>query len=187
MAAVGVERLEIVIENLLKAGADTIPGIEIFKLYDTFGFPLDFTKEIADEKAMKLDMAGFDAELEKQRERARQSWKGDEGGVSPLFQKFTETGGTQFLGYQAIQSAGRVLGIIKDNALVDAVQGAEQQRRSPDQTPFARRRAARSATPEHSSGTRDSSRLDTYAGRGVIVHKVGTGRTASQQLVGPCR
>ena len=61
----------------------SIPGVEIFKLYDTFGFPLDFTKEIADEKSMQLDMDGFDAELEKQRERARQSWKGDEGGGQP--------------------------------------------------------------------------------------------------------
>ena len=86
------------IDKPAKAGKDTIPGTEIFKLYDTFGFPLDFTKEIADEKSMKLDMEGFDAELEKQRERARQSWKGDEGGVSPLYQKFMETGGTQFLG-----------------------------------------------------------------------------------------
>ena len=71
-------------------GRTSIPGVEIFKLYDTFGFPLDFTKEIADEKSMNLDMAGFEAELEKQRERARQSWKGDESRVNPVFQKFAE-------------------------------------------------------------------------------------------------
>ena len=90
--------------RLRKPARDVIPGIEIFKLYDTFGFPLDFTKEIADEKSMKLDMEGFEAELEKQRERARQSWKGDEGGVSPLYQKFLKKGGTQFLGYQAVRA-----------------------------------------------------------------------------------
>ena len=188
MAAVGVERLEIVIENLSKAGADTIPGIEIFKLYDTFGFPLDFTKEIADEKAMKLDMAGFDAELEKQRERARQSWKGDEGGVSPLFQKFTETGGTQFLGYQAIQSAGRVLGIIKDNALVDAVRGSGTTAEIVlDQTPFYASSGGQigdTGTFVWDAGT--ARVLDTYSPvRGVIVHKVELqlGELRASQLV----
>ena len=51
MVSVGLQRLEDVIEQSQKSGKDTIPGIEIFKLYDTFGFPLDFTKEIADEKS----------------------------------------------------------------------------------------------------------------------------------------
>src|SRR5206468_1660617 len=83
MVTVGVERLESVVDQLVKTGKDTIPGQEIFKLYDTFGFPLDFTKELADEKSMTLDMAGFEAELDKQRERARQSWKGEEGATSP--------------------------------------------------------------------------------------------------------
>ena len=77
--SVGFHRLEGVIAVYRSRGAVLIPGVEIFKLYDTFGFPLDFTKEIADEKSMSLDMDGFEAELEKQRERARQSWKGDEG------------------------------------------------------------------------------------------------------------
>src|SRR6185369_8282771 len=123
MVAVGLQRLEEVIAQLQKSGKDLIPGVEIFKLYDTFGFPLDFTKEIADEKSMKLDMEGFEAELEKQRERARQSWKGDEGGVNPLFQKFLQDGGTQFLGYQAVRSTSRVVALIKDGKEVSAIEG----------------------------------------------------------------
>src|ERR1044071_4080022 len=107
MASVGLQKLEDVTAQLTKAGKDAIPGNEIFKLYDTFGFPLDFTKEIADEKGFKLDMEGFQAELEKQRERARQSWKGDEA-VSPLYKQFVEKGGTQFLGYQAVQADARI-------------------------------------------------------------------------------
>src|SRR2546428_3320707 len=111
MVTVGLQRLDSTIQQLVNYGIICIPGIEIFKLYDTFGFPLDFTKEIADEKSMRLDMEGFEAELEKQRERARQSWKGDEAAVHPLFQKFVQEGGTQFLGYQAVRAAGRVAGI----------------------------------------------------------------------------
>ena len=93
-----------------------IPGTEIFKLYDSFGFPLDFTKEIADEKSLKLDMEGFQSELEKQRERARQSWKGDEGAINPLYQKFLSDGGTPFLGYHTQRSTSRVIGIIRNGS-----------------------------------------------------------------------
>src|SRR5262249_23591281 len=59
MVTVGLQRLEEVIAQLVKQGKDVVPGVEVFKLYDTYGFPLDFTKEIADEKFMQLDMEGF--------------------------------------------------------------------------------------------------------------------------------
>src|SRR5215470_3179032 len=117
MVSVGLQRLEDVIAQLSKAGKDLIPGNEIFKLYDTYGFPLDFTKEIADEKSMRLDMDAFNAELEKQRERARQSWKGDEAAAAPEYQRFVERGGTQFLGYHALRSTSRVVGILVDGSL----------------------------------------------------------------------
>ena len=137
MVTVGLQRLEDVISQLAKAGKDVVPGIEIFKLYDTYGFPLDFTKEIADEKSMRLDMDAFNAELEKQRERARQSWKGDEGAVNPLYQKFVEGGGTQFLGYQAVRSASRVTGILIHGALADSIEGhGTDAEVILDQTPF---------------------------------------------------
>jgi alanyl-tRNA synthetase len=60
-----------------KAGRQTLAGEEIFKLYDTFGFPLDLSQELAQEQKMGVDEPGFLAELEKQKERARSSWKGD--------------------------------------------------------------------------------------------------------------
>src|SRR5206468_7008445 len=122
--------------QLAKTGKDLIPGSEIFKLYDAYGMPLDFTTEIANEKSMRLDMEGFNAELEKQRERARQSWKGDEGAVSPLYSKFVEKGGTQFLGYQAVQSTSRVVGILADEALVNSIEGQQKGEIILDQTPF---------------------------------------------------
>jgi alanyl-tRNA synthetase len=123
--------------QLAKSGKDVVPGVEIFKLYDTFGFPLDFTTEIAAEKSMRLDMDGFNAELEKQRERARQSWKGDEGAVAPLYAKFAEQGGTQFLGYQAVQSTSRIRGILINGAAADSVEGhGSSAEIILDQTPF---------------------------------------------------
>ena len=136
--------------SLQKSGGQTIPGVEIFKLYDTFGFPLDFTKEIADEKSMNLDMPGFEAELEKQRERARQSWKGDEGRVNPVFQNFAERGGTQFLGYQAVKSAGKIIGIIRGGVAADSLDEVNREGEVVlDQTPFYAESEDKSVTWGH--------------------------------------
>jgi alanyl-tRNA synthetase len=175
MVTVGLQRLEDVVNQLKKSGKDAIPGIEIFKLYDTYGFPLDFTKEIADEKDMRLDMDGFNAELEKQRERARQSWKGDEAAVTPLYGKFVEKGGTQFLGYQAVRSESRVAGIIINGAPSDSIEGKGASAEIIlDQTPFY----AESGGQIGDAGTLTSPDgvarvVDTYAPvRGVVVHKV---------------
>ena len=175
MVTVGLQRLEDVINQLAKSAKDLIPGVEIFKLYDTYGFPLDFTKEIADEKSMRLDMDGFNAELEKQRERARQSWKGDEAAVAPLYGKFVEKGGTQFLGYQAVRSESRVIGILTNGGPADSVEGKGTAAEIIlDQTPFY----AESGGQVGDAGTLTSPDgvarvLDTVAPvRGVIVHKV---------------
>jgi len=175
MVSVGLQRLEEVIKQVANSGKNTIPGVEIFKLYDTFGFPLDFTKEIADEKSMQLDMDGFKAELEKQRERARQSWKGDEATVSPVYERFVDKGGTEFLGYHAVESASRLAGILVNGSLVDFVEGnGTVAEIILDQTPFY----AESGGQVGDTGTLTSAHgvakvLDTYAPvRGVIVQKV---------------
>ena len=177
MVSVGLEKLETMIADTAKSGKDVIPGSEIFKLYDTFGFPLDFTKEIADEKSMKLDMEGFQAELEKQRERARQSWKGDDGAINPMFQKFLKDGGTSFLGYHAHHSTSRVLGIIRPDAndgSVDSLESGQGEAEIVlDQTPFY----AESGGQVGDTGTLTSASglvrvLNTYSPiRGVVVHK----------------
>jgi len=175
MVTVGLQKLEEVIEQVAKAGKDLIPGAEIFKLYDTYGFPLDFTKEIADEKSMKLDMEGFKSELEKQRERARQSWKGDEATVAPLYQKFIEKGGTQFLGYQAVRSTSRVMGIIIDGVLRETVEGPGTVAEVIlDQTPFYAESGGQVGdTGSLTSPTATAHVQDTYSPvRGVVVHKV---------------
>ncbi len=174
MVTVGLQRLEQTIHQLVKSGKDVIPGIEIFKLYDTYGFPLDFTKEIADEKSMRLDMDGFEAELEKQRERARQSWRGDETAVSPVYEKFVGKGGTPFLGYDAIRSTSRIAGFLVNGMPVDSVGGGQTAEIILDETPFY----AESGGQVGDTGTLTSPSgvariLDTYSPvRGVIVHKV---------------
>src|SRR5205807_4604501 len=108
------------------------------------------------------------------RERARQSWKGDEATVSPLYEKFVEKGGTHFLGYQAVQSTSRVTGFLVDGVLVDSIGGSQTAEIILDQTPFY----AESGGQVGDTGTLTSPSgvarvLDTYSPvRGVIVHKV---------------
>jgi alanyl-tRNA synthetase len=174
MVSVGLQRLEDVIGHVVKSSKDVIPGIEIFKLYDTYGFPLDFTKEIADETSMRLDMDGFNAELEKQRERARQSWKGDAGTISPEYQRFVDRGGTQFLGYHDVRSTSRVTGILVNGSPVDSVDGPGVTAEIIlEQTPFYAESGGQVGdTGTLTSPTGAARVLNTHAPvRGLIVHK----------------
>lgn len=175
MVTVGLQKLEEVIGQLEKSGKDVIPGVEIFKLYDTFGFPLDFTEEIANEKSMKLDMEGFDAELEKQRERARQSWKGGEAAVSPVYENFVEKGGTPFLGYNAIESTSRIAGILVGGGSADSIEGHGASAEIVlNETPFYAESGGQAGdTGTLTSPNGEARVVGTYSPvRGVIVHKV---------------
>lgn len=175
MVSVGLERLESVIDEVLRAGNKVVPGNEIFKLYDTFGFPLDFTREIADEKSVALDMAGFETELEKQRERARQSWKGEDVRFNPAFQSFSEKGGTQFLGYQTVRATGHVIGIVRNDASTPVLDGLNAEGEVVlDQTPFYAESGGQVGdVGTLTSGSGVAKVINTYSPvRGVVVHKV---------------
>jgi alanyl-tRNA synthetase len=175
VVAVGLQKLEDMIAHVAKSGKDVLPGTEIFKLYDTYGFPLDFTKEIADEKSIKLDMQGFDAELERQRERARQSWKGDDASANPLYQTFIETGGTQFLGYQAVRSNSRVTGILVDGKSTQAIEGhGTAGELVLHETPFYAESGGQVGDTGTLTGPNGVAQVvNTYSPvRGLVVHKI---------------
>jgi alanyl-tRNA synthetase len=76
--AAGVQLLEKTLQGL-GTGDKVVPGTDVFRLYDTFGLPLDIAQDIADERGLTLDMEGFEREIEKQRTRAQASWKGGKG------------------------------------------------------------------------------------------------------------
>jgi len=95
-------------------GVCWIPGDELFKLHDTFGLRPDFVEDIVKNYGLAIDRAGYEAEMQKQRERARASWKAVEKKVaSPVFLKLAETGKTVFDGYAQTTSTNcRVLALI---------------------------------------------------------------------------
>ena len=119
------------------AAGHTIPGAVSFKLYDTFGLALDEQEDMARERGLEIDRGGFEREMERQRERARASWKGaDKGAIPPAYQELVEGGRTQFLGYDELAAASRVAGLLVERELRDEVGPGVEAELVLDRTPF---------------------------------------------------
>ena len=116
-----------------KMKGDTIDGKTVFKLYDTFGFPVDLTADVARERDLRLDQAGFDIEMEEQRSRARASSQFN--AVSDAF-KLDVYPATEFLGYETPSADARVLAILQNDAAIDQLENGDQAIIILDRTPF---------------------------------------------------
>jgi alanyl-tRNA synthetase len=115
-----------------------IPGAEAFRLYDTYGLPLDFTEELARDRGLGVDAAGFERELAAQQERARQSSRMGAVKGDPLFMKLAADGvRTDFLGHSILSlEDARVLAVVKDGAPVRRLEAGEEGLLVLDRTPF---------------------------------------------------
>jgi alanyl-tRNA synthetase len=116
----------------------TLPGATAFKLYDTFGFPLDLTEQALLERGLKVDQAGFDTAMTEQKAKARAAWKGSGSKASEdiWFDLAEEHGATEFTGYSGDEGEGVVLAIVKDGARVDRAEVGETAELLLNQTPF---------------------------------------------------
>ena len=110
----------------LKAG-DELSGATAFKLYDTYGFPLDLTQDALKSKNISVDTAGFDAAMEKQKAEARKNWagSGDAGTEKIWFELQDKLGATEFLGYSVLKTDAQITALVQDNQLVEEVRGGE--------------------------------------------------------------
>jgi alanyl-tRNA synthetase len=126
------------VERLRKGGvADRIPGADAFRLYDTYGLPVDFLEELAQDYALKVDRDGFEREMEGQRERARQGSKMGAVTGDPLYMELLEKGKPEFLGYESLSvDEARVLAVLKDGALATRLDEGQQGQIILDRTPF---------------------------------------------------
>ncbi|HKR77390.1 MAG TPA: alanine--tRNA ligase [Rhodanobacter sp.] len=114
----------------------TIPGEDAFRLYDTYGFPVDLTADIARERGLAVDMAGFEQAMNEQRERARAAGKFEARGQMPA-ELASQLPPTAFLGYEALVAQGcKVLGIVRDGRQVGQLAEGEQGFVILDRTPF---------------------------------------------------
>ncbi|HHP51196.1 MAG TPA: alanine--tRNA ligase [Moorella mulderi] len=126
----GLKLLSGLLEELEKRGEDTIPGEKAFLLYDTYGFPLDLTEEIAAEKGFRVDREGFARALEQQRERARAAQEGARiYPFSPaLAAKLAGTQPTQFIGYENLEGEATVVALLEgEERLEKAGEGSRVQ------------------------------------------------------------
>ena len=114
-----------------------LPGAVAFKLYDTYGLALDEQEDMARERGVEIDRAGFEREMEEQRRRARASWKGAEkGAVPPAYQTLLEKGRTRFVGYEHLETHARVIGLLVDYQIVDRIDPGMHAEMVLDETPF---------------------------------------------------
>jgi alanyl-tRNA synthetase len=123
----GMRVMDEIIAAMNKSGQKVVPGSELFKLYDTFGFPLDLARDIAADSSLLIDEDGFQKEMEIQRERARASWVGEEDAVSAIYRELiAEIGKTAFTGYDTLETETVIKAILKDGKVIkEAKEGSE--------------------------------------------------------------
>jgi alanyl-tRNA synthetase len=114
------------------------PGEVAFRLYDTYGFPLDLTEDVLRGRGRKVATAGFDVAMEKQREEARKSWvgSGEAATGAAWFALREELGPTEFLGYETENAEGVILAIFKGGERVEAAEAGDEVAIIVNQTPF---------------------------------------------------
>ncbi|PIB24848.1 alanine--tRNA ligase [Amylibacter kogurei] len=123
------------------AGMDkgaSLAGETAFKLYDTYGFPLDLTQDALREKGIEVDTAGFDAAMDEQKAKARAAWagSGDAADETVWFDIAQDKGTTEFLGYDTETAEGQIVAIVKNGASVDSAAKGDTVEIVLNQTPF---------------------------------------------------
>ena len=133
----GMRLLDETLAALKKEDKKTIPGGEVFKLYDTFGFPLDIVRDVAAEEDFTVDEEGFVSEMQAQRERARASWVQEDGAAESIYRELAaELGPTVFMGYESLKAEAVVKAVIKNGHVTEEVGEGEEAEVILDKTPF---------------------------------------------------
>ncbi len=117
---------------------DPLPGEAAFKLYDTYGFPLDLTQDALREKGRAVDTDGFDSAMAEQKAKARAAWagSGESADLAVWFDVLDQAGATDFLGYDTEKAEGQVAALVVDGALVEEIKAGGSGWIVVNQTPF---------------------------------------------------
>ncbi|WP_187430638.1 Alanine--tRNA ligase [Roseobacter fucihabitans] len=151
----------------------TLPGKTAFKLYDTFGFPLDLTQDALREKGRAVDTEGFDAAMAEQKAKARAAWSGsgEAADATIWFDVADQHGATDFLGYDTEMAEGQIVALVQDGAAVGSVKTGDSVQIALNQTPFYAESGGQigdRGTLRTASGVADIT--DTRKTAGVFVH-----------------
>jgi alanyl-tRNA synthetase len=135
--AKGMALLEEEIASLRARGESRLPGPMVFKLYDTFGFPVDLTEDILRGRGLGLDQAGFESAMGEQRERARAAWKGSgQERVGELVARLAADLHTAFEGYERLSLSSTVRALLGRGELVEVARAGDEVEIVVDETPF---------------------------------------------------
>ena len=133
----GMALLNNLLEELKQRHHTAIPGEEAFKLYDTHGFPLELTQEVAAEHGFSIDVAGFEHAMQRQQERSRASVAFGQGQeIEPLTELLKQVGPTEFTGYQGITGSSKVVGIVAGGEITDSISAPQDALLILDSTAF---------------------------------------------------
>jgi len=134
----GMDILDGVYDRMQQEGVQVVPGDELFKLHDTFGFPLDLATDISEDRGYTVDRDGFQSAMQQQRQQARSAWTGSgQEAISPIYRKLhEELGETKFLGYGQIESAAQITALVRNGERVQELREGETGEIILEQTPF---------------------------------------------------
>lgn len=134
----GLEIIEGEIKKVKAGKGGVLSGEVAFKLYDTFGFPVDLSETIAQEAGLHVDQEGFEMLMEKQRSQARQAWKGSgEEKLSEVHQQLIAEGKTtEFLGYQTLDCLSKVTALVRNGKKVSQIKAGEDAEIYTEYSPF---------------------------------------------------
>ena len=156
----------------LADGAD-LPGLAAFKLYDTYGFPLDLTQDALRESGRAVDVAGFDAAMAEQKAKARASWSGtgETKDAAIWFELAQEHGVTEFLGYETETAEGQVLALVQGGGAVTVAEEGASVQIVVNQTPFYGESGGQVGDAGWiRTGTGQAEVMDTKKSAGVFIH-----------------
>lgn len=130
--------LRLLDEEVEKLRGKELPGDVAFKLYDTYGFPVDLTQDALRAKGLGVDMAGFETAMARQKAEARKSWagSGDLASEAVWFALKEQHGATEFLGYESESAEGVVLAVLKNGQAADRLAAGDEGQVLANQTPF---------------------------------------------------
>lgn len=160
----GLELLYEEMQKLKERGQQVLPGDLVFKLYDTYGFPLDLIEEISRDEGFEVDRVGYGERMAEQRERGRASWKGTLVRKEGILQ--LEGVETVFVGYESLEAESEALALLKDGELVDEAVEGEEIEVLTRLTPFY---------PEGGGQMGDKGVID---GEGVVLEVIDTRRVS---------
>ncbi len=178
----GMDLMETILEQVGTGGV--VPGEELFRLHDTYGFPLDLATDIAEDRGYTIDREGFDAAMRRQREQARSAWAGSgEQAINPVYRVLRDRlGDTEFVGYESLDCEARVVAVLRDAKESDAIEEGDRGEVLLDRTPFYAESGGQTAdhgTIQTAQGVAQVEDVQRKAGKSTVhMVRVTSGRLA---------